>query len=260
MVKYFCLSIGAWPVSAGKLLLLVLLAPTLAFADEPSITLKISAGATFQGRNDVQIPNDDDGTRFALDDIAGSGPWPAVRFEGIWNINERHGLRILIAPLSFNETGNANEQIRFAGASFNTNQPVQAEYTFNSYRLGYRYHLRARENWDLWIGGTLKVRDAEIKLTQGAVNASDDNIGFVPLLHIAWEYRFSDSWSVAADIDALAGGPGRAIDFGFGLNYSISNHWRGGLEYRVLEGGADTDSVFNFALFQSALLTIQYRL
>ena len=260
MKRYSRLPIARWPVIAGTLLLLAFLGPATAYADEPSITLKLSAGATFQGRNDVQIPNDDDGTRFALDDIAGSGPWPGLRFEGIWNINERHGLRLLLAPLSYNETGNTDEQIQFAGASFTANQPVQAEYTFNSWRVGYRYHLRARENWDLWLGGTLKVRDAEIKLTQGAVSASDDDIGFVPLLHIAWEYRFTDFWTAVADVDALAGGPGRAIDFGIGLNYSLGNHWRLGLEYRALEGGADTDSVFNFALFHSALLTAQFRL
>ena len=260
MNRYFRFSITAWPVFAGKLLLLALLGPTVAYADQPTVTLKFSAGATFQGRNDVQIPNDDDGTRFALDDIAGSGPLPGFRFEGIWNINKRHGLRILLAPLSYSETGDIDEQIRFAGATFNADQPVQAEYTFNSWRVGYRYHLTARENWDLWLGGTLKVRDAEIKLTQGSVSAFDDDLGFVPLLHIAWEYRFSNSWTAVADIDALAGGPGRAIDLGIGLNYSTGNHLRWGLEYRLLEGGADVDSVFNFALFNSALLTAQYRL
>lgn len=241
-------------------MLLALLCTTEAYAGDPSVAVKISAGATFQARNDVQIPNNTEATRFALDDIAGTGPWPGVRFESIWNINERHGLRLLLAPLSYSETSNIDEPIRFNGATFTTDQPVEGGYTFNSWRIGYRYHLRARENWDLWLGGTLKVRDAEITLTQGDVSASDDDLGFVPLLHIAWEYRFSYRWSTVADVDALGGGPGRAIDIGIGLNYSIGSAWRWGLEYRALEGGADTDTIYNFAWFNSALLTTEFRM
>ena len=241
-------------------LLSALTCATGAIANDSSIDIKLSVGSTWQSSNKVQIPNDSQATRFALDDIAGSGPFPAIRFEAIWSMNEKHALRVLLAPLSYRETGNINEEIRFAGATFNTDQAVQAEYRFNSWRLGYQYHLVARENWDFWLGGTLKVRDAEIRLTQGAVSSSDDNIGLVPLLHLAGEYRLGDRWSLVADLDGLAGGPGRAIDLGLGLDYRMSEQWRLGVEYRTLEGGADTDDVYNFAWFNSLLLSAKYRL
>ncbi|MFK8080927.1 MAG: autotransporter outer membrane beta-barrel domain-containing protein [Granulosicoccus sp.] len=231
-----------------------------AAAQNSALELKLSAGAISQSSNDVQIPNNDEGSRFSLNDIAGSGPWPGVRFEGIWNYSERHAIRVLLAPLSYRETTSLAEPIEFAGGSFNTNEPVTGEYRFNSWRLGYRYHLYPRERWDLWVGATLKVRDAEIKLTQAGVSSSDDDLGFVPLLHLAWDYRFDSQWSIAADVDALAGGPGRAIDLGVSLNYQAGHQLRFGIEYRVLEGGADTDDVYNFALFNSALLTAQYKL
>lgn len=53
------------------------------------------------------------------------------------------------------------------------------------------------------MGATLKVRDAEIKLTQGS--SSDDNFGLVPLLYLGREFRYDDHWSLSADLDGLAG-------------------------------------------------------
>ena len=54
--------------------------PTTARASEaPRFTVRIEGGPVWQSRNDVQIPNDASGTRFSLDDLVGSGPWPAAR-------------------------------------------------------------------------------------------------------------------------------------------------------------------------------------
>ena len=225
-----------------------------------SLDFKVSVGPTFQARNDVRIPNNAEADRFALDDITGAGPWPAARLEALWNFNLRHGVRLLLAPLSFSEIGAIDTPVRFAGATFTPDQPVEGGYRFNSWRIGYRYHIRNTDNWDAWVGATLKVRDAEIRLTQGNTTALDDDLGLVPLLYLAGEYRFNDRWSASADIDALGGGPGRAIDVGLGLNYRPSGAWQFGVEYRALEGGADVENVFNFAFFNSVLLTARFSL
>ncbi len=103
------------------------------------------------------------------------------------------------------------------------------------------------------------MRDAKIELAQGDTNSSDDDIGLVPLLYLAGEYRFGDDWSVSADLDGLAGGPGRAIDLGVRLNYEVSDSWKVGLGYRTLEGGADTDDVYSFAWFNAFVLAADYR-
>lgn len=237
--------------------LTTLLSITTAAASE-SLDFKVSIGAAFQARNDVQIPNTSEADRFALDDIAGTGPWPAARFELLWNFSQKHGLRLLLAPLSYSETGRLEAPVRFAGATFIPDQAVQGEYRFNSWRVGYRYHLRDTSNWNAWVGATLKIRDAEIKLTQGGTSSLDDDLGLVPLLYLAGEYRFDNRWSASADVDALGGGPGRAIDVGIGLNYRPANAWQFGVEYRALEGGADVDSVYNFAWFNSLLLTATF--
>lgn len=222
-------------------------------------SLELEAGPSWQGRNDVQIPNDDEGTRFSLRGLVGDGPWPAVRLTAIWNINARHGLRFLLAPLSYTETGRLEEDVQFVGETYAAGEKTQATYTFNSWRIGYRYHFYDKGPWNLWVGATAKIRDAEIRLKQGTVSSKDDNVGFVPLLYFAADYRFNENWSVAADIDALAGGPGRAIDLGVRLNYALSEQWTIGLGYRALEGGVDSDDVYNFAWFNSALLSTRYR-
>jgi hypothetical protein len=162
--------------------------------------------------------------------------------------------------LSYTETGDIEAPVSFAGATFTSDLPVEASYRFNSWRLGYRYHWQDQENWNFWVGATLKIRDAEIKLSQAGVVSTDDDLGVVPLLYLAGEYRFGPKWSASFDLDGLAGGPGRAIDLGVGLGYQLSRSWQVAVQYRVLEGGADIEEVYNFAWFNSALLTLGYNL
>ena len=100
------------------------------------------------------------------------------------------------------------------------------------------------------------MRDAEIRLSEGDTESFDDDVGLVPLLYLAGRYRLAERWSVRADLDGLAGGPGRAIDLGVGVDFSISERWQIGAEARVLDGGADTDEVYNFARFDSAALVV----
>ena len=52
------------------------------------------------------------------------------------------GARALVAPFSLTETGTPAEPIRFAGADYAAGEPVEATYTFNSYRLTYRYRVK----------------------------------------------------------------------------------------------------------------------
>jgi hypothetical protein len=216
---------------------------------------EIELGPGWQSRNDVQIPNNAMGSKFALDGVAGSGPFLTARLNLLWDFNDRHGLRFLYAPLSYEETGDAGRDIDFAGQRFTGGQSLDARYQFNSWRLTYRYKLREDENLGLWVGFTLKIRDAEIALRQGGQYAIDDDLGFVPLAYAAARYRLAERWYLNAEVDALAGGPGRAIDLGLRLDYELNPRWSIGAGYRTLEGGADTDDVYNFAWFNSAVIS-----
>ncbi|MGA0935859.1 MAG: hypothetical protein ACO3R5_12115 [Pseudohongiellaceae bacterium] len=233
--------------------------PALAQAGRAPIMVETEFGPGWQSRNDVKIPNDTFGTRFALDAVTGSGPWLTARVNLIWDANEKHGMRVLLAPLNLSETGRLQVNTDFADSTFQAGQPVEARYRFNSWRVSYRYHLVEKARWNLWIGGTLKVRDAEIKLHQGTTTANDDDVGLVPLFYLAGTYQLDQHWTLKADMDALAGGPGRAIDLGLRLDYTLNDRWSIGAGYRGLEGGANTDDVYNFAWFNSLVFATSYR-
>mgnify|MGYP001817040273 CR=1 FL=1 len=223
----------------------------------PSFQLELEGGAVWQSRNDVQVPNDATGTRFSLVDLIGEGPWPAFRFYATWNINDRHGLRILAAPLSITETTTLTDPVAFAGSSFVAGEPTEATYKFNSWRLIYRYRFHHGEKWTWWIGFTAKIRDAKIALAQPAVAAEKTDVGFVPLLHLATDWRFAGRWSLDLDADALAGGPGRAVDAALKLRYRIGDSWSLAGGYRTVEGGADVDEVYNFAWLHYAVASLR---
>jgi hypothetical protein len=248
--KMLAMAVGGCALAAG---------PLAAQAAESSFDMTLELGATFQQRNDVKIPNDNEGTRFSLEDLAGNGPWATARINANWNFGNKHGLRLVLAPLAYTETGRFDTPVKFAGKEFQPDSPVKASYRFNSWRIGYRYHFYENNNWQLWVGGTLKVRDAEIKLSQGGSSSRDDDVGVVPLLYFAAEYRFNDQWLFEADFDGLAGGPGRAFDISAKVSYEPGDRWRFGLGYRGLEGGVDSDDVYNFAWFNTAFLSVNYR-
>jgi hypothetical protein len=226
----------------------------------PRLEVEIEGGPTWQARNDIEIPNDGSATRFSLGDLVGAGPVPAARISLTWNASERHGLRILAAPLSYTKTGVPDQPLRFAGRSYEPGRATEATYQFNSWRASYRYRFKQGDRWSWWVGGTLKVRDAKVRLRQDSVASQDTDLGLVPLLHLSGERRLAERWNLRLDLDALAGGPGRAVDLSLALRYQLGERWQVGLGYRLLEGGADVESVYNFAWFNYLTVSASYAL
>lgn len=224
-----------------------------------TFVVELEVGPVWQSRNDVQIPNNASGTRFSLVDLVGTGPSPAARLYILWNIHERHGLRVLLAPLSYTESGQFPTTVNFAGGTFRAGVPVDATYKFNSWRLSYRYNVYRGIDWRWWIGFTAKLRDAKIQLEQGGTAAAKTDLGFVPLLHLAGQVRLSSEWSAELDVDGLAGGPGRAVDGSLKLRYDLNSSWSLAAGYRTVEGGADVEEVYNFAWLHYAAVSAVYQ-
>ncbi len=244
-------------LAAALTLGLLILTGGLAQAQD-RFSLELEAGPVWQTTNDQEIPNDGTATRFSLVDLAGKGPQFAARGYLTWNINEKHSLRGLFAPLSFTETGTPAGDISFNGDSFLGGTPTEATYTFNSYRLTYRYLWLEGENWRWHIGFTAKIRDAQVQLVQGDLTSTKDNTGFVPLLHLAGRYQINDSWYLNLDIDALAGGPGRAEDAALKLGRKLGSSLAWELGYRTVEGGADVEEVYSFAWLHYAVTSVRW--
>lgn len=225
--------------------------------DKSHFGIGLEAGGVGFSRNDVRIPGDS-GTEFDMTDLTGSGPEFFARLDGRWDINEKHGLRVVLAPLELSGTGDLAQDTEFAGATFAAGT-TDATFKFNAYKFTYRYTFADNDAWRWRVGFTAVVRDANVALRQGNLQANDDNVGFVPALHLSADYRFADDWQFRLDFDGLAGGPGRLIDLGLLLDYELNENWQVGGGYRTLEGGVDTDDVYNFAWLHYAVLNVRYR-
>lgn len=224
----------------------------------PRFVLDAELYAASQGRNVAQAPNDATGTRFSIASLTGSGPYVAPRLQLAWPAGQRSEWRLLLAPLSVSDTGRATAPIRFQGSNF-AGGPIQARYQFNSWRATWRWRWIDREDLIVKVGFTGKIRDAGIRLRQGNLSAEKNNTGFVPLLHAAFERPLTDSWTFDGDIDALAGGPGYAIDAGLRLSRVVAPGWSVGASVRYLDGGADNDEVYAFARFTSVGLAVRWQ-
>ncbi|HKJ89212.1 MAG TPA: hypothetical protein VKA48_11985 [Gammaproteobacteria bacterium] len=237
--------------------LLLAASPRAPAIDRSAFGVTLEGGGVWFSRNDVRIPGDT-GTRFDLLRLTGTGPDGYFRLRAHWNITPRHGLRIGVAPLEVSGTGNLDKVTRFAGETFSPGR-TRATYRFSTYRLTYRYTFAEGPAY-LWrVGFTGLVRDAKIQLDQGAKQARDTNVGFVPLLHLDGRMRIAPGWSFVLDFDGLASSQGRALDLAIQVQRDLGEHWRLGGGYRTLEGGADNDEVYNFAWLHYGFASLSYR-
>ena len=234
----------------------LLIIAALAAPAAAGVSLEFEAGSLWQTVNDVQVPNDASSTRFSLVDAIGKGPWAAPRVYLTVDLSERGSLRALAAPFSVTADGALDGPVSFQGEDFGAG-PATATYAFNSYRLTYRRLMNQGERWTWWLGFTAKLRVAEISLAQPGVTATKENTGFVPLLHLAADWRLADRWLLTFDADALAGGPGRAEDVAVKLARELGDGVRASLGYRMVEGGADVDEAYAFAWLHSAVASVR---
>lgn len=224
-------------------LLLTAVAPSAALAATPWVDLE--TGGVWSGYNDVRIPGDT-GTRFSLhDDLTTSGA-PYARVRAGVDLG-RHQVWALYAPLRLEAEGVAPFNLSFFGTTFAAGTPLHGRYRFDSYRLGWRYKIVQGERYTVALGATAKIRDAAIAVCSETCTVRS-NTGFVPLASFMVHWRFADPFGLLLDGDALAGGPGRAEDVTLAVTWDATESLTARLGYRIVEGGADTDAVYNFAL------------
>jgi hypothetical protein len=209
--------------------------------------LDVGTGVVFSEYNDVRIPNDS-GTDISLSDELETDPdyFATVRF--IYSLNNKHNISVFAAPLRLNANGKVNKSVRFQEEEFSANIPLTAVYRFDSYRVTYRYDVHRTRNFRAGFGFTVKIRDASISLEGDNKRAEKKNTGFVPLINFGAQWMFTKRLGIILDGDALAAPQGRAEDVLLALQYKLNENVALKLGYRILEGGADVDEVYNFAL------------
>jgi hypothetical protein len=215
-------------------------------------------GAAISGYNDVRIPGDT-GTMFSLTDDLASDTAYYWRVRADLRLAPKHVLSALVAPLTIHASGTFTEPVSFAGATFAPGVPTAGLYVFNSYRVTYRWEPVRRDNWMFGVGVTVKIRDAETRLTAGGTSAAKTNVGAVPLVNFKLERRLGSRAAFLLEGDALAAPQGRAEDIFAGLLVHAGKQWSIKAGYRFLEGGADNDEVYTFALVHYAAVGVVVR-
>lgn len=236
---------------------ILLLALFLTASVKAQALLDLESGLVFTGYNDVRIPGDQ-GTQFSLSDDLQAESTLFYRVRGSYTINSRHTLSVLYAPLETKSEGSVANDIFFEGVVFPANTPLTGTYKFNSYRLTYRYKLVNKPRLVFGLGFTAKIRDAKISLSSTGLDSEKTNVGFVPIINFRLWWKMSDKFGLLLDGDALAAPQGRAEDVLIALTYTFSDNFGIRAGYRILEGGADNDEVYNFALFHYASVGISY--
>ncbi|HYD40537.1 MAG TPA: hypothetical protein VEB43_06880 [Anaeromyxobacter sp.] len=220
--------------------------------------LDLEAGLGWARYNDVQVPGDA-GTRFSLSDGAFStetAPILRVQAGARWR---RHALSATFAPVRLQGNGSSGETVVFRGESFTASEDASARYRFDSYRLTYRYFLVDAARFELALGATGLVRNAEIRLSQPGRSTAEKNVGVVPLASLRVAGKLGGPVWLALDGDALASTQGRAEDVSLALEVRSGElTFRAG--YRLLEGGADDDEVYNFAWIHQITAGVRYEL
>lgn len=218
----------------------------------------LETGLAISGYNDVQIPRDT-GTKFSLSRDLKTDPGFFFRLRLGYRLGSKHTLSVLVAPLSLDASGSIDEPIRFNEEDFPANIPLTGVYRFNSYRLTYRYDFIRKENLKFGIGFTAKIRDAAISVEGNNKKSEKTNVGFVPLINFRLEWFFAKNLSLLLDGDAAAASQGRAEDVLLAIQLHLNEDFILKAGYRILEGGANVDEVYNFALIHLITAGVTYR-
>ena len=211
------------------------------------IGIDIETGLIKSGYNNARIPGDN-GTLFSFSDELKSDDEFFYRLRLNYKFAEKHNLSILYAPLTIDATGQFDQDVNYQDVTFLANTDVKGTYTFNSYRLTYRYDLYIEKSVEFGLGLTAKIRDAEIVLKNNLQESTKENVGFVPLINFRLFLNLNKQFGFFLAGDALAAPQGRAEDVLAAITYNASDKFKIKLGYRILEGGADNDEVYTFSL------------
>ncbi|TVR78185.1 MAG: hypothetical protein EA412_09315 [Chitinophagaceae bacterium] len=211
------------------------------------VEFALESGLSFQSYNDIRIPGDG-GEQFSFTEDFSRSYSPYFRLTAKVNIAKRHAILLTAAPYEIKESGSLNRDLFFEDQLFQANDPLSVAWKFNSWRISYEYKLVQREKLDFNIGFTAKLRDARIAVSNDSIFTENTDLGFVPIIRFVLDWKFHENAGFLVDGDALIGPQGRAEDVLFALYYTFNENFRMFGGYRVLEGGADIDEVYNFSL------------
>jgi len=220
--------------------------------------VNIESGFAFCGYNDIQIPGDT-GTEYSFCDDLEYNPQAYGRLHLGYKFNDKHYVFATLAPFTVKAEGTLDKTLYFDGSYFPAGDHLTSYYNFNSWRLTWRYTLVDDDRLKFALGFTAKIRDAYISVENANGREEFSNVGFVPIIHFMTDYQLNDKLGINLTGDALAAPQGRAEDVRFSVYYRLQDKIKLDLGYRILEGGADNDKIYGFALFHYLSMGLSYQ-
>jgi|SRR5271165_6515999 len=202
-------------------------------------------------QNNVQRPNDSDGTRFGVTSFAGSvvNTGRISAYAPLNLFRDGDEVRLVYAPFRQSGSGLAAEPLKFDYATFQPGVPLKVLFKFDTYRLTYDLPIfpgLRSSGWELRVGATVALRDARVQLSQPMLTRNYTNQGPIPfLLYGSIEKEFAPGWHALAEFDAFpAPGGGGLFDGSLKLAYDISANVSLTTGYRYEIGGATEKTIY----------------
>jgi hypothetical protein len=236
-------------------------------------SLDLEGGIVGTDKNVVQVPGVRDlppgvtpGTRFSLTDGLTTEPAAVLRVRVAYDFGPNR-VSILAAPVRFESRGTLGAPVSFNGVAFAAGSVVSSRYDFSSYRLTYQYAIIRRQSLRVGLGVTAVLRDAFIELAGpttdgGAARTRYDNLGITPpLFRVDVDTRLVGRARLAIDSDlGRSPGPsGRFLDALVAIRVPVTRALQARIGYRVFEGAANEDEIYNVTRLHAVTGGLTYR-
>jgi hypothetical protein len=216
----------------------------------------LESGAFFTNINDIR--NGSNGTIFSLKNDFQTPVTPFLRLRAGYLLNEKNHFSFLYAPLKIVETETIEKDILFDGKNFKANIPIEVVYKFNSYRFTYNRRIISKDNFKFGLGFSAKIRDAGVSLKNIELSSGNFGIGFAPLINLLANWDISQKMGVDFFGEGIAASKGRALDLSLSGRYCFTKNLQGNIGYRLLEGGANGTSRYNFIQLHFVFASLNY--
>ncbi|HEX5092629.1 MAG TPA: hypothetical protein VFV84_08075 [Burkholderiales bacterium] len=177
------------------------------------------------------------------------------RFDGLFRINDKHGLGFSWYSLRFDGNRSLSADIDWGGATYPLGTTVDSEIKFNIYKVNYQYSLINSSEVELGALAGLHVMDLSVAIDASGIGQarSDSVTAPLPVLGLFARYNFTPRVSTYFNYqfffinyqDTVKGG---LQDFLLGLEYRVSTHFAVGAAFNrfgtYLESKQDQATLF----------------
>lgn len=252
-------------MSRFQLVVLLALSPALAAAEEGAQpcfrpTLVYETGLAYIAQNDGRYG--EMGSAYEASDVGQQDNLARVSRTSVEVAFGRHTAILLYAPFAVTTEVELERDLQFRDERFASGSVVRHGYLFDGYRGSYLYRVVDRAAFQLELGGSVQIRNADVAFTSGdgerRANQSDIGVVGAAKARLVVRPDGRGPWG-AFEADALStfgllgGTSGGIYDLGLSVGHPVGHGVDLMLVARLLGGGADVEDKYidNWANFVS---------